>query len=210
MKITNVQILKSKWIAFLVDIYSLQGHLPKKVSTERYCRCDEMNVKLVLKMSVSFEFREEQKDCIVSNTISLSTDCVSLRKSNYFWSDKESFSLTFLIYPNQDLNSQFEHLVEEIMNKIDQFKICCCCRILYQEDREENPNESICIHCRFDSIFFVKNTQCVICNDDLKPFEQSFTLTCGHTFHSACILQYFIKTMKRECPLCREVDCHQI
>ena len=210
MKITNTQILRSKWVDFFKDIYHLQGQTSKKVSTERYCRCDHMNVKLILKLTTNFDFREEPKDCLISTVISLSTDCISLRKSNYFWSDKESFTINYIVYPEESLDGQFEKMVDDLLLKIDQFKICCYCRILYQEDREEELTQSTCINCRFDSIFFVKDTQCVICHDDLKPFEQSFTLTCGHTFHSPCILQSFIKSAKRECPLCRESDVHQM
>lgn len=210
MKIANIQIIKEKWIDFIKDTYLLQGRISKKVSTERYCKCEGLNVKLVFKMDANFDFREEQKDCIISIHISLSTDCTSLRKSNYFWSDKESFIVSHAIHSDQELDPQLEKLVDELLLKVDWFKICRSCRILYQENREEESNQSICVHCRFDSIFFVADTQCVICNEELKPFEQSFTLTCGHTFHSPCVLQCFIKSMKRECPLCRESDSHQM
>ena len=210
MKIANIELLKDRWVYFLKSLFSLQGQVSKKFNTERYCKCDGLDVKLVLKLDGSFDFREEQKDCIASFHIALSTDCMSLRKSNYFWSDKESYTINYIIFPEQHLDIQFEKLVDEIMYKMDFFKICNICRILYQEHRVENSNETVCMHCMFDSIFYVRDTVCVICNDNVREGEQTFTLTCGHTFHSPCILQYFIKTSKRECPLCRESDNHQM
>jgi hypothetical protein len=209
MKIANIEILRDNWVYFLKDLYLMQGSISKKFITERYCKCDGLDVKLVLKMEGNFEFKEDN-NCLVAFQIILSTDCISLRRSNYFWSDKESFLVSRIIDPLVHIESQFENIVDEIIQKMNTFKICSQCRILYQEDREEEPQESICIHCRFDSIFFPKDICCAICKDMIYRDEQSFTLTCAHTYHSACVLLHFIKTAKRECPLCRESDSHQI
>lgn len=209
MKIANIEILKDRWIFFLKDLYQLQGNTSKKFVVERYCKCDGLDIKLVIKMEGNYQFKSDD-ECTVSFQITLSTDCTSLRRSNYFWSDKETFTITRCIESQETMTFHFENIVNEIMEKIDYFKICKYCRILYQEQKEEDPKDSVCLHCRFDSIFYVKDINCVICNETLLPEDQSFTLTCGHTYHSNCILLHFIKTSKRECPLCREPDSHQI
>lgn len=209
MKIANIEILKNKWVFFLKDLYSIEGATSKRFTTERYCKCDGLDVKLLLKMDGNYEFKEND-ECLVSFQIILSTDCISLRRSNYFWTDKESFTVSRTIHCDQDIDTQFENIVDELIEKINNFKICKYCRILYQQKREGDHNESICIHCMFDSIFYTKGIDCVICKETVFPNEQAFTLSCGHNYHSECILLHFIKTAKRECPLCRESDSHQI
>jgi hypothetical protein len=208
MKIANIEINKEKWVFFLKDLYSIEGPTSKKFSTERYLKCDGLDVKLILKMDGNYEFKDN--NCVVTFQMLLSTDCISLRRSNYFWSDKESFSVYRTISPDEDIDSHLEDIVDELMEKINNFKICKYCRILYQQKREEEHKDSVCIHCMFDSIFYTKGVDCVICRCAIFPNEQSFTLTCGHNYHSECVLLHFIKTAKRECPLCRENDSHQI
>jgi hypothetical protein len=207
MKIANIEILKDKWVSFLKELYLIQGTTSKKFITERYCKCDGLDIKLILKMEGNFDFKEDNR-CVVTFQIILSTDCISLRRSNYFWSDKESFIISRNIDPLLEIHTQFENIVDEMTEKINQFKVCAYCRILYQEEGE--VQESICVHCKFDSIFFPKDACCVICKENIYSDEQSFTLTCCHTYHSACVFLHFIKTGKRECPLCRETDSHQI
>ena len=46
----------------------------------------------------------------------------------------------------------------------------------------------------------IKNDKCCIC---LKNFtNNSIMLSCGHHFHSECLLKWFDK--RKTCPMCRE------
>ena len=43
---------------------------------------------------------------------------------------------------------------------------------------------------------------CLICRDEIKL--DVINLNCGHTFHSQCLLDSFIKYSKKTCPYCDE------
>ena len=46
------------------------------------------------------------------------------------------------------------------------------------------------------------NNACLICRDEIKL--DVINLSCGHTFHSQCLLDSFIKYSKKTCPYCDE------
>lgn len=208
MKIANIEINRDKWLSLLKELYDFQGSATKSYfQLDRYCRCIDIDVKCILKTSIEFNFDVNRK-LKLSMSASLTTDCVALRRCNYFWSDKETISVSGETLDDVDL--LFEKCVDEYIEKLEHFRICTVCRLLYKDTRIPKEEHSVCIHCRYDQTFFVQDTTCVICNESVQKDDQTFTLTCAHTYHSDCILLHFVKSTKRECPLCREVDNHQL
>ena len=209
MKITNIDINRENWLLLLSDLCSFQGNMDKGVyQLERYCKCIDLDVKFILKTTIELLF-DPQNNLMVTINCCLSTDCVSLRRSNYYWNDRESVVIYKNIKPEEDRTGAFYECIDEFIMKMNHFRICSICRLLYKDNRIDG-SESTCVHCRYDALFHVKDTLCVICDEQINSQEQSFTLTCAHTYHSSCILLSFIKTAKRECPLCRETDSHQL
>ena len=51
------------------------------------------------------------------------------------------------------------------------------------------------------------NTECPICRIDISN-NQLYTLNCGHTFHTECIITWF-RSLYQECPLCRDLPTKQ-
>lgn len=209
MKIANIEINREKWISLLKELYDFQGSASKSYfQLDRYCRCIDIDVKCILKTCIEFNFDSNRKLKLTMNA-SLTTDCVALRRCNYFWSDKETIIVVGETDSLNRIDDVFDKCIDEFIEKLEHFRICTICRLLYKDGRASNE-ESICIHCRYDQTFFVQDLVCVICNESVQKDDQTFTLTCAHTYHSDCILLNFIKTNKRECPLCRETDSHQL
>ena len=47
--------------------------------------------------------------------------------------------------------------------------------------------------------------QCVICTESCEEHENTFTLECGHQFHTGCIVSWFrTEGSSGSCPLCRQ------
>lgn len=209
MKIANVEINRENWIDLLRELYDYQGTATKSFfQLDRYCKCADLDVKFILKTHIEFNLDTQQTFKITINS-SLTTDCVSLRRSNYFWSDKESVTVSGEAKSTDDVIELIEKCVDDHIEKLDHFRMCTVCRLLYKDART-HLTESICIHCKYDSLFFVRDNVCVICKETIQKEDQSFALTCAHTYHSDCILTHFIKSNKRDCPLCRESDNHQL
>jgi hypothetical protein len=208
MKLCHTAVLKEPLVELLHEIYDIHSHTPAVVnlstSLARTLKCIELNVKLLLKMNVQFEAKVNEENFIATVKLTLSTNCTSLRKTHHFWNDNEI--ITIRLEMNAD---HFEYLAEKIIEHLDFFKICNVCRILYKDPRDI-PATSICKHCSFDRIFHIEETTCAICQELITPDTQTFALTCAHVFHSNCILTQFIKNDNRICPLCREMDDHQI
>ena len=49
----------------------------------------------------------------------------------------------------------------------------------------------------------VKETACLVCQEDWVDGDQLTTLPCGHVFHSACVTKW-LKDYSNKCPVCKE------
>lgn len=49
---------------------------------------------------------------------------------------------------------------------------------------------------------------CSICTEGLDAGGSTHTIDCGHTFHSACICNWF-RTGNPSCPMCRDTTCDE-
>jgi hypothetical protein len=47
-------------------------------------------------------------------------------------------------------------------------------------------------------------TCCVVCQDNVISSEERHALSCGHTFHVECIIEWF-RRGDRTCPVCRDL-----
>lgn len=162
------------------------------------------------------------KQFLLTIKLIASTTSTSLRQTQFARNEYEQVCIKRPmpnLYPDEDnvqfsQNSQefkqskrvaeYEKIALEVIQKFKMFKICTICRLLYKDGREQV--DCICPNCLYDRIFFLKDTQCVICSELVMNSDQTITLICGHAFHSNCILTNFIKVEKRECPICRIQD----
>lgn len=50
----------------------------------------------------------------------------------------------------------------------------------------------------------VYNDECPICLEhiDFENLENVYVLTCNHTYHNSCILEWFNRSKQYQCPLC--------
>lgn len=208
MKLTHNLIIKDSLVELLSEIYDLHSQsLAVNASTNlsRTMKCTELDVKLLLKMTFTFENKTNDDNVFIATVkLVLSTACTSLRKVNHYWNDNEIITIRMEI-----TTEHFGYLADKIIDHLNHFKICKICRILYKDSRNTNPT-SICKHCYFDRIFHVQDSACAICQEVIEPGAQTFALTCAHVYHSECILTQFIKNDNRTCPLCRENDNHEI
>jgi hypothetical protein len=211
MKISHNLILKESLIELLEEVYDIHSQsqvVNATTNLSRCMKCVELDVKLLLKMSLSFEPKatdnNEENIFIATVKLTLSTSCTSLRKVNHFWNDNEMITIRL-----EMTCKHFDYLADKIIEHLNHFKICKICRILYKDPRDISPT-SICKYCYFDRIFLVQEASCAICQEAILPGVQTFTLTCSHIYHSECILTQFIKSDNRNCPLCREQDHHEI
>jgi len=55
-----------------------------------------------------------------------------------------------------------------------------------------------------DMDVFIDKDLCAICLDEMDGSSSIYTIdTCNHQFHSNCIINMFINSIHRDCPLCR-------
>ena len=48
-------------------------------------------------------------------------------------------------------------------------------------------------------------TQCMICLENITETSESYTLSCDHTFHTKCIMDWFrSRSSSGNCPLCND------
>jgi hypothetical protein len=194
----------------LHDIY-LHSSIGESFSLSRICRCADLDIKALLKLNVGYEYSMDN-DLEVKVRMSLSTDCVCLRKTRSIFADTEHVYDVCTI-PRAKLRDPdalvglYGAFVSQLESKFKMFRICRICRHLYKDERVDADVDR-CMHCMYDMVFAPCNESCVICNDEMIPEEQTFTLTCGHSFHAECILTHFVRhpTNRRECPLCRSID----
>lgn len=183
-------------------------------TVERICKCYDLDVNLQLKMHINQFIVKDTGTYTVCVKVSVKTDATTLRKIRNGFNEYEYFFISKELPPHSDAQlvlDLYKQLVKEILTQLNAFKVCKHCRLLYKDPRQDEiePNYP-CIHCIFDDVFHIRDCRCVVCNEDLLPEDASFTLTCGHTFHTECILLSFLKTKSRACPLCREHDTHEL
>ena len=218
MKIINSIVVKDVFLLLLRELYrdTEQKMVNKFFTLSRPFKCINLDIKLFLKFYIGYEYIP------VSNTypdqkisfsikVSVSTESMSLRRVRTYFMDTEHITISQQIpsglKTNEEINYVHENILDELNTKLDNFCICKECRSLYIKTYKDSEID-ICTTCIFDRMFHIQDLVCVICNDHHKPKEQIFTLSCCHTYHSECIMTHFLKTKKRECPLCRELDNH--
>jgi len=52
-----------------------------------------------------------------------------------------------------------------------------------------------------DNIVLEVQNECAICLDEIN-IEDVYILSCNHVYHEVCILKWFEKSKKTQCPLC--------
>lgn len=177
---------------------------------ERVVKCANVDVKITFRMYVTHVLDDDGLFTIIVK-LTANSNSISLRKYKISIGDVEYFSVQHQIPKDVNDRQVIEHytqLVEKVINGFNVFKVCKHCRILYKDLRTAiDPNQT-CSNCMFDRVFHFRDMNCSICNDNIAPKDYNFTLTCGHTFHTECALRLFIRSKKRDCPLCREPDYH--
>jgi hypothetical protein len=208
MKLTHTVINKECLLDLLSEVYDIHSHASAvnlTTNLSRVLKCIELDVKLLLKMSIQYEHKENDEHIFIATVkLILSTQSTCLRKTNHFWNDNEMITIRL-----EMTTEHFEYLADKIIEQLDHFRICKVCRILFKDSRS-NHATAICKYCCFDRIFQFEDASCAICQEVMEPGVQTFALTCAHVFHSDCILTQFIKNGNRFCPLCRETDDHQL
>lgn len=198
---------------FHLITFSNNERINNSFVVQRICKCHDLDIKFFLKMYITQSVDTETGALTVGVKVSLSTEAITLRKGRNFFDDYQYFLVSKDFEPYSDAERMLElykELVDDIINNLNVFKVCKHCRLLYKDPRISTDPNHPCIHCLFDKVFHIRDCRCMVCNEDIIPGETSFTLTCGHTFHTECILLSFIKTKVRTCPLCRENDCHEL
>lgn len=177
---------------------------------ERICKCHNMDVKILLKMYITYS-GDDSGNFAVSVKISASSTSINLRKTKNYFGDEETFTIVKEFQKNMNpdqLGHAYSVLITQIINSYKVFKVCKYCRILYRDPRIDVEPDHACMNCLFDQVFYIRDLTCAVCSESIHKDDMNFTLTCGHTYHTSCILKSFIQMKKRECPLCRELDYH--
>jgi len=182
----------------------------KRFVVQRFVKVNELDVKLNIKLEVNIDIFS---DINVISKLSMSSENVTLRKCKVYYSDIEFVKLKMEVKECPDqlgvLDQSLNDYVMKVIQHMNTFKVCGICRLLYRDPRIEEKI-SICRNCYFDRCFFEKKDSCIICQEKYKSGDFTFSLTCGHIYHSNCILHFFLTKKKRECPVCKEIDSHQI
>lgn len=214
MKIINSILVKDVFLELFREMYKEVEHkkVSKSFSLSRPFKFLDLDIKLIIKFTISYEYIDNsstsENSISINIKVSTATECIGLRKSRSYFMDSEYITLFHIIPRNasdETLDYRHEKILDELNLKLESFKLCKECRGLFLKNHESKDNDT-CMNCIFDKMFHIQDCSCVICNEVTKPGEQIFTLSCCHTYHSACIMTHFIKSKKRECPLCREPD----
>lgn len=218
MHLIHTEVIPEQLKQVLVECHEnamLQTSFPYTNSVSRKFRCKEIDVKVHLNLMIQYDFSESSEagqphTFQLLTKWALSLDCVNLRHNrSFFFGDTEYISVLTEIpcaQMNTDTEEVYDILAKHLASRLDEFKVCFCCRVLYLDKRTKEAREMQCLQCLFDRAFFTADTTCVICKDIVQRGEQTYTLTCGHAYHAPCILSNFVISKKRECPLCRETD----
>jgi hypothetical protein len=210
----NITLSQPKLLDLLVDLHENHDSSQRPSTLHnllRVCKCADMDVKVSLKLNYTIETDLIHHTYLVSIKLYATTECISLRKT-FTWSEHENICSRKIFlqeYTSKKIREEYEDIAKDIIQKFMYFRVCIMCRTLFKDARIATAEEEDCLNnpscpsCLFDSVFFNKDSCCVICKDNIDVHEQSFTLNCGHIYHTGCILESFIKTNKRECPICR-------
>lgn len=182
----------------------------KKFTVHRHCKVENVDVKLLLRLEVILDLNSDNMLAIQSK-ISVVTESTTLRKYKSYYNDSEYYKVrsepVYLNKASELYAHNLETHVKSVLDGFLVFRICKICRLLYKDPRKDT--EDVCKNCIFDNCFYLRQDSCVVCQEQYKPNEYTFPLTCGHVYHSKCILQQFLVKKKRECPICKELDSHQ-
>jgi hypothetical protein len=215
MNIIDAEISQEKMLDLFRNIHNIYRCKPNYNGThvvERICKCYNLDVKITLRMYITYS-GDDVGNFMVNVKILATTNCVNLRKTRNYFGDGETVIIAkdfSEMINDSDYLRQYKKLVDEIIDSYNVFKVCRHCRILYQDPRQDIEPDYPCVNCLFDQVFYFRDLDCVVCKDSIQKTDMNFTLTCGHTFHTGCIMKTFIQMKKRECPLCRESDSHDI
>ena len=163
----------------------------KKYTFERIGKINNLNIKLTLKLTIHVCEKRS-----LSVDISVLTESCMLRKNRYLYDEDNKKILKLETITEKSIDTFCHNIIYTINN----FQMCEYCKNIINDKHKMNK----CLDCRYDSIFDVIDINCAICRNDLQKNEQSYTLTCGHSFHTKCISNSFFHTKKRECPLCKQ------
>ena len=216
MNLINADISHEKMLDLFRTIHNL--HFKHKTEfdrthlVERICKCHNLDVKIYLRMYITYS-GDEMGNFAISVKVSAGTNCVNLRKYKTYFGDDESFTILKEFQAKMsesEITEEYKNLIKKIIESYNVFKVCRYCRLLYRDPRVDIEPDYPCMNCLFDQVFHIRELNCVVCSEMIQKDEMNFTLTCGHTYHTNCIMKTFVQMRKRECPLCREIDCHDI
>ena len=215
MDLIATDLSRERLYEFLVELHDISFQQKELVNyshkVQRICKCLNFDIKLTLRLYITYVIDSEDNFKITIKT-TLSSDSITLRRAKTFFNDYEYFLLAKELpgtFTSEDKEKMYKELVDEIIIHLNHFKVCKHCRVLYKDPRINIAPNHACTNCQFDQVFQLRDTKCMVCNEQILPEDLTFTLTCAHTFHTNCIMLGFIHMKKRECPLCREVDQHE-
>jgi hypothetical protein len=205
MNLIHTKISKENFIDLFEIIHQdiITERKSRNFTFIRPCKCANIDVKMFLKIQVHYEFGVENT-LIQTLKLSLNSESMALRKhtSSYF-NDNDGIKMVHEININEPHG--YGEIVDKIIDNLNIFRVCPCCRILYKSKCPTSIQDA-CFHCHFDSIFFPQDITCAICRDVIVEQEQTFALTCSHVFHTCCIMKNFLISQNKFCPICKEVD----
>ena len=205
MNLIHTNILKDSFNELFEIIHRdvVAERKPRTFTFIRPCKCTNIDVKMFLKIQVYYEFGLENM-LVQTIKIGLNTESMTLRKhtSSYF-NDNDGIKMVHEISIDQP--NGYSDIVNKIIESLNIFRVCPCCRVLYKSKCPTTIQEA-CFHCHFDSIFFPQDTTCPICRDTIVEQDQTFALTCSHVFHTCCIMKNFLISQNKFCPVCKELD----
>ena len=186
----------------------VRNNIDYTFNIHRIDRSSELDYKFFTRCILLFD--KTDIGIVLKFNYSIYSDSITLRSKKYLNIQPELvLHMTYNLinsyieeekYPVENVDI-YNKIIDRMIEFIKKIKVCVVCRCLHKN------SDDYCIGCIFDKAFSNINHQCVICQDEDKD-EIIFNLTCGHGFHSKCILQHFITTKNRICPICREIDIY--
>lgn len=203
MNLINSEINATNFNNLFQKFHDLAVHENKQTehkhfSVERMGKHKDIDIKINIKLYIIYKYIDENFS--ISTKIMIIPEGITLRKNIRYDYEHQIVDTTLCIY-----DRDYSDYINRIINVINDYRVCNICRIIFKDQKDMT-----CLNCMYDSIFSPKDIKCAICIDDLQIEDQSFSLTCGHIYHTKCILETFIQTKKRNCPICKEIDKHNI